>query len=431
MLSQLRDWGFPVAAQTARVLGADGLVAFHRDMAALRDSLPFDIDGVVYKVDDLSLQQQLGFVTREPRWAVAHKYPAQEEMTEVLAIDVQVGRTGKLTPVAKLSPVFVGGVTVTNATLHNEDEARRKDVRVGDTVIVRRAGDVIPEVVSVVPGKRLHESQIFAMPRQCPVCGSAAEREEGEADWRCTGGLYCPAQRKQAILHYAQRRAMDIEGLGERLVDQLVDCGRVSNLGDLYRLQGADLEAMDRMAEKSARNLLEALDRSRVTTLPRFVFGLGIRHVGEATAKALARHFGQLEALMAASEDALLQVPDVGPTVAHSIHTFFAQPHNREVVQALRAAGVHWPEGEALAPTGMPLAGLTVVLTGSLSGMGRDEAKDKLEALGAKVSGSVSKKTSYVVAGSEAGSKLEKAQALGVPVLDEAGLATLLKGEKP
>lgn len=431
MLSQLRDWGFPVAAQTARVLGADGLVAFHRDMAALRDSLPFDIDGVVYKVDDLSLQQQLGFVTREPRWAVAHKYPAQEEMTEVLAIDVQVGRTGKLTPVAKLSPVFVGGVTVTNATLHNEDEARRKDVRVGDTVIVRRAGDVIPEVVAVVPGKRLHESQIFAMPRQCPVCGSAAEREEGEADWRCTGGLYCPAQRKQAILHYAQRRAMDIEGLGERLVDQLVDCGRVSNLGDLYRLQGADLAAMDRMAEKSARNLLEALDRSRVTTLPRFVFGLGIRHVGEATAKALARHFGQLEALMAASEDALLQVPDVGPTVAHSIHTFFAQPHNREVVQALRAAGVHWPEGEALAPTGMPLAGLTVVLTGSLSDMGRDEAKDKLEALGAKVSGSVSKKTHYVVAGSEAGSKLEKAQALGVPVLDEAGLATLLKGEKP
>ena len=431
MLSQLRDWGFPVAAQTARVLGADGLVAFHRDMAALRDNLPFDIDGVVYKVDDLSLQQQLGFVTREPRWAVAHKYPAQEEMTEVLAIDVQVGRTGKLTPVAKLSPVFVGGVTVTNATLHNEDEARRKDVRVGDTVIVRRAGDVIPEVVAVVPGKRLHESQFFAMPRQCPVCGSAAEREEGEADWRCTGGLYCPAQRKQAILHYAQRRAMDIEGLGERLVDQLVDSGRVSNLGDLYRLQGADLAAMDRMAEKSARNLLEALDRSRVTTLPRFVFGLGIRHVGEATAKALARHFGQLEALMAASEDALLQVPDVGPTVAHSIHTFFAQPHNREVVQALRAAGVHWPEGEALAPTGMPLAGLTVVLTGSLSGMGRDEAKDKLEALGAKVSGSVSKKTHYVVAGSEAGSKLEKAQALGVPVLDEAGLAILLKGEKP
>lgn len=431
MLSQLRDWGFPVAAQTARVLGADGLVAFHRDMAALRDSLPFDIDGVVYKVDDLSLQQQLGFVTREPRWAVAHKYPAQEEMTEVLAIDVQVGRTGKLTPVAKLSPVFVGGVTVTNATLHNEDEARRKDVRVGDTVIVRRAGDVIPEVVAVVPGKRLHESQFFAMPRQCPVCGSAAEREEGEADWRCTGGLYCPAQRKQAILHYAQRRAMDIEGLGERLVDQLVDSGRVSNLGDLYRLQGADLAAMDRMAEKSARNLLEALDRSRVTTLPRFVYGLGIRHVGEATAKALARHFGQLEALMAASEDALLQVPDVGPTVAHSIHTFFAQPHNREVVQALRAAGVHWPEGEALAPTGMPLAGLTVVLTGSLSGMGRDEAKDKLEALGAKVSGSVSKKTHYVVAGSEAGSKLEKAQALGVPVLDEAGLAILLKGEKP
>ena len=431
LLMQLKAWGFPVAGQTARVEGAPGLVAFHQSIALQRDSLPFDIDGVVYKVDDLALQQQLGFVTREPRWAVAHKYPAQEMMTEVLAIDVQVGRTGKLTPVAKLAPVFVGGVTVTNATLHNEDDARRKDVRVGDTVIVRRAGDVIPEVVSVVLEKRLHESQIFAMPRHCPVCGSEAEREEGEADYRCSGGLFCPAQRKQAVLHYAQRRAVEVEGLGDKLVDQLVDSGRVNTLADLYGLGLQDLAGMDRMAEKSAQNLLDALEKSKQTTLPRFLFGLGIRHVGEATAKELARHFGQLQAIMEASEDALLQVADIGPIVAHSLHTFFAQPHNREVVQALRAAGVHWPEGDALAPTEMPLAGLTVVLTGTLPTMGRDEAKDKLEALGAKVAGSVSKKTSYVVAGAEAGSKLEKAQALGVPVLDEDGLMQLLAGERP
>ena len=426
LLMQLKAWGFPVAEQTAVVQGAAGLVAFHQQIAQLRDGLPFDIDGVVYKVNDLALQQRLGFVTREPRWAVAHKYPAQEMMTEVLAIDVQVGRTGKLTPVAKLAPVFVGGVTVTNATLHNEDEARRKDVRVGDTVIVRRAGDVIPEVVSVVQEKRLHESQIFTMPRHCPVCGSEAEREEGEADYRCSGGLFCPAQRKQAVLHYAQRRAMDVEGLGDKLVEQLVDSGRVQTLPDLYRLKLQDLADMDRMAEKSAQNLLDALQQSRHTTLPRFLFGLGIRHVGEATAKELARHFGQLQAIMDASEDALLQVADIGPIVAHSLHTFFAQTHNREVVQALREAGVTWPEGEALAPTEMPLAGLTVVLTGTLPSMGRDEAKDKLEALGAKVAGSVSKKTSCVVAGAEAGSKLEKAQALGVPVLDETGLLRLL-----
>lgn len=431
LLMQLKAWGFPVAAQTAVVEGAAGLVDFHERMAAQRDLLPFDIDGVVYKVDDLRLQQQLGFVTREPRWAVAHKYPAQEEITQVLAIDVQVGRTGKLTPVAKLAPVFVGGVTVTNATLHNEDEARRKDVRVGDTVVVRRAGDVIPEVVSVMADKRLHEAQIFSMPRHCPVCGSEAEREEGEADWRCTGGLFCPAQRKQALLHFAQRRALDIEGLGDKLVDQLVDSARVQTLPDLYRLQLADLAGMDRMAEKSAQNLLDALATSRLTTLPRFLFGLGIRHVGEATAKALARHFGQLQAIMDASEEALAQVPDVGPVVAHSIHTFFAQSHNREVVQALRDAGVHWPESEARAPTELPLSGLTVVLTGTLSNLSRDEAKDQLEALGAKVAGSVSKKTSCVVAGADAGSKLEKAQALGVPVLDESGLMQLLSGARP
>ncbi|WP_089962682.1 NAD-dependent DNA ligase LigA [Limnohabitans sp. 2KL-3] len=431
MLMQLKAWGFPVAQQTSRVQGASGLVAFHQRIAAERDALPYDIDGVVYKVDDLALQTRLGFVTREPRWAVAHKYPAQEEMTTVLAIDVQVGRTGKLTPVAKLNPVFVGGVTVTNATLHNELEARRKDVRVGDTVIVRRAGDVIPEVVSVVLERRPPDAPQFTMLDHCPVCGSLAEREEGEADHRCTGGLFCSAQRKQAIWHFAHRRAMDVDGLGDKLVDQLVDAGHVKTLADLYHLQLETLSGMDRMAEKSALNLLEALEKSKTTTLGRFLFSLGIRHVGEATAKELARHFGQLDAIMAASEDALLQVADVGPVVAHSIRTFFDQVHHREVVQALRDAGLNWAEGEALAPTEMPLAGITVVLTGTLQSMGRDEAKEKLEALGAKVAGSVSKKTHYVVAGAEAGSKLDKAQALGVPVLGDEGLALLLTGQKP
>ncbi len=431
MLQQFKHWGFPVAHQTACVQGSAGLVSFHKNMAAARDALPFDIDGVVYKVNDLELQNRLGFVTREPRWAVAHKYPAQEEMTTVQAIDVQVGRTGKLTPVAKLAPVFVGGVTVTNATLHNELEARRKDVRVGDTVIVRRAGDVIPEVVSVVLDRRPSDAAQFTMLTHCPVCGSLAEREEGEADHRCSGGLFCSAQRKQAIWHFAHRRAMDIEGLGDKLVDQLVDSGQVKTLADLYHLKLDDVAQMDRMAEKSAVNLLQALEQSKQTTLGRFLFSLGIRHVGEATAKELARHFGQLDAIMAASEDALLQVADVGPVVAHSIRTFFDQPHNREVVQALRDAGIVWAEGDALAPTEMPLAGITVVLTGTLLSMGREEAKEKLEALGAKVAGSVSKKTHYVVAGAEAGSKLEKAQALGVPVLDDAGLAVLLNGEKP
>jgi DNA ligase (NAD+) len=431
MLMQLKAWGFPVAEQTACVQGAAGLVAFHQRMAAERDALPYDIDGVVYKVNDLSLQAALGFVTREPRWAVAHKYPAQEEMTAVLAIDVQVGRTGKLTPVAKLAPVFVGGVTVTNATLHNELEARRKDVRVGDTVIVRRAGDVIPEVVSVVLDRRPLDAPQFTMLTHCPVCGSLAERDDGEADHRCTGGLFCSAQRKQAIWHFAHRRAMDVDGLGDKLVDQLVDTAQVNTLADLYHLKLDRLANMDRMAEKSAVNLLEALEKSKTTTLGRFLFSLGIRHVGEATAKELARHFGQLDATMAASEDALLQVADVGPVVAHSIRTFFDQPHNRDVVQALRDAGVTWPEGEALAPTEMPLAGITVVLTGTLQTMGRDEAKEKLEVLGAKVAGSVSKKTHYVVAGAESGSKLDKAQALGVPVLDDTGLALLLSGQKP
>lgn len=426
LLQTLKRWGFPVAEQTAIAVGATELVAFHQRIAALRDQLPFDIDGVVYKVNSIALQQRLGFVTREPRWAVAHKYPAQEQITTVQAIDVQVGRTGKLTPVAKLAPVFVGGVTVTNATLHNEDEARRKDVRVGDTVIVRRAGDVIPEVVSVVMDKRHAGAEVFTMPHICPVCGSAAVREEGEADYRCTGGLFCGAQRKQAILHFAQRRAVEIEGLGDKLVEQLVDANVIRTLPDLYRLGLTALASLERMADKSAQNIVDALEKSKHTTLARFVYGLGIRHVGEATAKELARHFGQLDAIMNADEAALLEVNDVGPTVAQSIRTFFAQPHNREVVEQLRACGLTWEEGAAGSDAPKPLAGKTFVLTGTLPTLGRDDAKDRIEAAGGKVSGSVSKKTHFVVAGSEAGSKLEKAMGLGVTVLDEAALLAML-----
>jgi DNA ligase (NAD+) len=430
-LMRLKAWGFPVAEQTTLASGADALVAFHQRIGADRDRLPYDIDGVVYKVNALALQKQLGFVTREPRWAVAHKYPAQEQLTTVLAIDVQVGRTGKLTPVAKLAPVFVGGVTVTNATLHNEDEARRKDVRVGDTVIVRRAGDVIPEVVSVLVDKRVGEPEPFTMPRTCPVCGSEAVREEGEVDFRCSGGLFCGAQRKQAILHFAQRRAVEIEGLGDKLVEQLVDAGVVRTLPDLYRLGFAAFAALDRMADKSAQNIVAALEKSKQTTLPRFLFGLGIRHVGEATAKELARHFGQLDRIMDASVEQLLEVDDVGPVVAQSIHTFFGQPHNREVVEQLRACGLTWQEGEPAERAPQPLAGKTFVLTGTFPSLSRDQARDLLEAAGAKVAGSVSKKTDYVVAGAEAGSKLEKAQALGVAVLDEAGMLDLLKTPPP
>ncbi|MDD2728632.1 NAD-dependent DNA ligase LigA [Malikia sp.] len=466
LLQALKNWGLPVSELVERCGGAEQLVAYHRRIGALRDSLPFDIDGVVYKVDSLALQRELDINprVRDPRWAMAHKYPAQERMTEVLAIEVQVGRTGKLTPVAKLAPVFVGGVTVSNATLHNEGEVRRKDVRVGDQVIVRRAGDVIPEVVAVVPAgaddralvaETVDEATgspaadagsvaetaspqadlfaaapargpVFTMPSACPVCGSAVEREEGEVDHRCSGGLFCPAQRKQALLHYAQRRALDIEGLGDKLVEQLVDAGLIRVLPDLYRLGVEQLAGLDRMADKSARNLVEALAVSRRTTLPRFLFGLGIRHVGEATAKALARHFGSLDAVMAASEEQLLQVSDVGPVVAHSITTFFAQPHNREVVQQLRAVGVHWQEGEPATSTALPLAGQTFVLTGTLPTLSRDQAKAMLEAAGAKVAGSVSKKTHCVVAGAEAGSKLDKARELGVRVIDEVGLLGLL-----
>ncbi len=424
----LKNWGFPVCEHVELVCGAAELVTYHQRIGALRDSLPYDIDGVVYKLNRLALQQQLGFVTREPRWAVAHKYPAQEMLTTVQAIEVQVGRTGKLTPVAKLAPVFVGGVTVTNATLHNEDEARRKDVRVGDTVIVRRAGDVIPEVVAVLPEKRQPGAEVFTMPRVCPVCGSAAVREDDEADYRCTGGLFCSAQRKQAILHFAQRRAVEVEGLGEKLVDQLVDGGVVKTLPDLYRLGLVALASLERMADKSAQNIVDALEKSKQTTLPRFIFGLGIRHVGEATAKALARHFGELDAIIDASEEQLLQVPDVGPIVAQSIHTFFQQAHNREVVEQLRACGLRWEEGEPSPAAQLPLAGKTFVLTGTLPTLSREQAKEMLEAAGAKVAGSVSKKTDYVVAGEEAGSKLDKARGLGVAVIDEAGLQALLAG---
>ncbi|AYQ29591.1 NAD-dependent DNA ligase LigA [Polaromonas sp. SP1] len=426
LLLKLRSWGFPVAAQTQLAQGAPELIAFHQAIGKQRDSLPYDIDGVVYKVNSLALQKKMGFVTREPRWAVAHKYPAQEQLTTVQAIEVQVGRTGKLTPVAKLAPVFVGGVTVTNATLHNEDEARRKDVRVGDTVIVRRAGDVIPEVVSVLLDKRVQDAPQFTMPRKCPVCGSDAVREEGEADYRCTGGLFCGAQRKEAILHYAHRRAVEVEGLGDKLVEQLVDANVIRTLPDLYKLGLTALASLDRMAEKSANNLLEALEKSKQTTLPRFLFGLGIRHVGEATAKELARHFGKLDAIMDATEEQLLEVSDVGPIVAQSIRTFFEQPHNREVVEQLRACGVTWEEGEPAARAPQPLSGKTFVITGTLPTLSRDEAKDKVEAAGGKVAGSVSKKTDYVVAGEEAGSKLVKAQTLGIPVIDEAALLAML-----
>ncbi len=434
LLDALARFGLPVCADRAVVQGAAGLVDFHRRMGDKRDALPFDIDGVVYKVNSRALQERLGFVTREPRWAVAHKYPAQEQMTRVLDIDIQVGRTGKLTPVAKLEPVFVGGTTVSNATLHNEDETRRKDVRVGDTVIVRRAGDVIPEVVGIVAERRPADvGEPFDLYQRlggrCPVCASPIERPEGEADWRCTGGLTCPAQRKQALLHFAGRRAMDIEGLGDKLVDQLVDGGIVKTVPDLYRLGFANLAALERMGDKSAQNLLAGIEASKSTTLARFLYSLGIRQVGETTAKDLARHFGNIDRLMDARVEELLEVPDVGPIVADSIRHFFDQPHHREVVEQLRAAGVHWPDVAGTASDApRPLLGKTLVLTGTLPTLSRDEAKELIEAAGGKVSGSVSKKTHYVVAGDEAGSKLDKARELGVAVLDEAGLQALLAG---
>jgi len=421
---------FRVAPERRVVRGAEGLLGYYRYIGERRASLPYDIDGVVYKVNPLRQQNALGFVSRAPRFALAHKYPAEEATTTVEAIEVQVGRTGAITPVARLHPVFVGGVTVTNATLHNEDEVRRKDVRIGDTVVVRRAGDVIPEVVCVLPDRRPEGAVQFVMPKQCPVCDSEIYREPDEAVSRCIGGLVCSAQRKQALLHFASRRALDIEGLGERIVDQLVERDLVKTPADVYRLSVEQLAELDRMGEKSAKNLHDAIAHSRKSTLARVIYGLGIRHVGESTARDLADHFGKMDDLLGADEAALLEVRDVGPVVAASVSRFFGEVHNREVVAALRQAGVTWPEGERrVAVTAGNASGKTFVITGTLPTLSRDDAKALIESHGGKVSGSVSKKTSYVVAGADSGSKLTKAEELGVAVLDEAGLLKLLEAE--
>lgn len=426
----LKSMAVPVARQCSVVRGVQGLLDFYRDIGEQRAGLPYDIDGVVYKVNDIARQQQLGFVSRAPRFAIAHKFPAEEALTTVLDIEVQVGRTGALTPVARLAPVFVGGVTVTNATLHNQDEIDRKDVRVGDTVVVRRAGDVIPEVARVVLEKRPQpEPPRFDLHKRhpvCPVCGSKVTKEDDESTWRCSGGLFCPAQRKQALWHFASRRAIDIEGLGDKLVEQLVEQQLVHTPADLYRLKLADLANLERMGDKSASNLLAAIEQSKKTTLARFIYALGIRNVGETTAKDMARHFGSLDNFMLANGERLQQARDVGPIVAQSIAAFFAEPHNREVIAQLRASGMHWPEHEGEVSQVLPLSGQTFVLTGTLD-MSRDDAKALLEALGARVSGSVSKKTNYVVAGAEAGSKLDKARELNVTVLDEQQFMQLLK----
>ena len=426
LLKLLTALRLPIASQRSVVRGLEGLLGYYRAIGSKRDNLPFQIDGVVYKVNQFEHQERLGFVSRAPRFALAHKFPAEELPTEVLAINVQVGRTGALTPVARLKPVFVGGVTVVSATLHNEDEVRRKDVRVGDTVIVRRAGDVIPEVVRVLPESRQPNAPQFVLPKRCPECGSKVVRLPDEAIARCSGGLVCPAQRKQALLHFASRRALDIEGLGGKLVDQLVDAGLVHTPADIYRLDVAALAALERMADKSAANVVAAINKSRATTLARFIYALGIRHVGETTAADLAQHFGTLDALLAADEHALLEVRDVGPVLVQSILQFFAEPHNRKVIADLRSAGVHWTEAAPRRARAGKLTGLTFVLTGTLPTLARDDAKALIEEHGGKVAGSVSKKTSYVVAGAEAGSKLDKAGELGVPVLDEQQLKAMV-----
>ena len=424
-LALLKSWGFPVNPEIKRVRDAQGCIDYFIGMGRKRDQLPYDIDGVVFKVDSRDQQLTLGFVSRAPRWAIARKFPAQEEITRLIGIDVQVGRTGAITPVARLEPIFVGGVTVTNATLHNLDEIRRKDVRVGDWVIVRRAGDVIPEVARVMPERRAGEPLEFQMPEHCPVCGSAVERDEGEAVFRCTGGLFCGAQRIQSILHFASRRAMNIEGLGEKLVVQLVDAGLVNSVADLYSLESEQLAGLERMGEKSADNLLAELEKSKTPGLDRLLFALGVREVGEVTAASLARHFRSLEKIMAASEEDLVEVPDVGPVVASHVRAFFNERHNVEIIGELEAAGLHWQalesnEGE------QPLAGQFWVLTGAL-GMPRARAKTLLESLGARVSGSVSAKTTFVLAGEAAGAKLRKAESLGVEVVDEEAFRTLLQ----
>jgi DNA ligase (NAD+) len=429
ILDYLAAQRFRVPSERRVVCGVDGLLGYHREILERRDALPYEIDGVVYKVNTLKDQARLGFVARAPRFALAHKYPAQEAVTELLDIEVQVGRTGALTPVARLSPVFVGGVTVNNATLHNEDEIRRKDLRIGDQVIVRRAGDVIPEVVAPIVDRRIGGEQTFTLVDRypdCPVCHSRIERPPGEAAWRCTAGLYCPAQRKQAILHFASRRAMDIEGLGEKLVDQLVDRELVRDVSDLYGLDVAAIAALERMADRSAANVVAAIDASRDTTLARFIYALGIRNVGEATAKDLARHFGSLDELMKADLEGLTQVRDVGPVVAASIAGFFSEPHNLAVVQSLRRRGVRWPEqADGLRLSGVA-AGKNFVLTGTLPTLSRDAARARIEAAGGKVTGSVSSRTDYVVAGNDPGAKHDKARELGIPILDETGLLALL-----
>jgi DNA ligase (NAD+) len=432
-MDYLQGLHLPVCKERAIVKGVAGLLSYYQKIGEMRDHLPFDIDGVVYKVNSLSQQAELGFVSRAPRWAIAHKFPAQEAQTIVLDIDVQVGRTGAITPVARLKPVFVGGVTVTNATLHNEDEMRRKDVRIGDTVSIRRAGDVIPEVVSVLLDQRPHDARQFNMPSECPVCGSHIERQADEAIARCTGGLFCAAQRKQALIHFASRKAMDIEGFGEKLVNQLVDQGLAHNLSDIYRLDFKVLANLDRMGEKSAQNIVDALNQSKKSTLARFIYSLGIRNVGEATAKDLAKFYGSIEAIASATLESLQEVPDVGPIVAESIVNFFSEVHNRDVITSLikseeeGGAGIHWDSVEANPSKIGSLSGKTFVLTGTLPNLSREEAKSMLENVGAKVAGSVSKKTDYVVAGAEAGSKLDKAMELNITILDEMQFMSLLE----
>jgi DNA ligase (NAD+) len=427
-IRKLRDWSLPVSPELAVVQGLGGCLEYYQRIAAQRNALDYAIDGVVFKVDALAFQTRLGFVSKAPRWAIAYKFPAQEELTRIEAVEFQVGRTGAITPVARLQPVFVGGVTVSNATLHNMDEVLRKDVRIGDTVSVRRAGDVIPEVVQVVLERRPERTQAVELPRHCPVCGSDVVKPPGEAVARCSGGLYCPAQTKQALKHFASRKAMDIEGLGDKLIDQLVKQGLVKTPADLYQLTLEQLSGLERMAEKSASNLLAALNKSKQTSLPRFLYALGIREVGEATALALALQFGNLEALATASEEQLQQTPDVGPVVASHVASFFQQLHNREVIERLLQAGIRWVKLQPQEPKPLPLQGKTIVLTGTLS-RPRNEIKGELQALGAKVTGSVSQKTDYLIAGTEAGSKLAKAQQLGVTVLDQAGLERLLRSD--
>ncbi len=426
VLNQLQQWGLRTNAEMRQLQGVEECVAYYADLEERRNALPYEIDGIVFKVDSFSQQRALGFVSRAPRWAIAHKFPAQEEMTTLLDVEFQVGRTGAVTPVARLDPVFVGGVTVSNATLHNMDEVERLGICIGDKVIIRRAGDVIPQIVSVVLAHRPEDASPVVMPKTCPVCGSDVARIEGEAVARCSGGLTCSAQHKEAIKHYASRKAMDIDGLGDRLVELLVDKNLVKQLPDLYHLQHPQVAGLERMGDKSAENLLSAIEKSKQVSLPRFLYSLGIREVGEATAKSLVRYFGGLDAIMSADVDALQDVPDVGPVVAGYLCLFFQQEHNREIIQALIDAGVHWPEEQVINRAELPLADQTWVLTGTLEAMSRDEAKSRLEALGAKVSGSVSKKTSQVVAGPGAGSKLAKAEKLGVAVMDEQALLNVL-----